>query len=101
MRDLLRPVVVAPMAGGPSTPALVLAAAKAGATGFLAAGYKTPQAVGCPAVHHLTAPIRAAAAERGDAEAINLWAGAGFGSVRTGPVAALAGALRPGSPSQR
>ncbi len=28
-----------------------------------------------PAVHHLTAPLRAAARERGDAEAINLWAG--------------------------
>jgi nitronate monooxygenase len=29
------------MAGGPSTPALVMAAARAGAMGFLAAGYKT------------------------------------------------------------
>ena len=28
-----------------------------------------------PHVHHLTAPLRAAARERGDAEAINLWAG--------------------------
>lgn len=36
-----RPVVVAPMGGGPSTPALVIAAAEAGALGFLAAGYKT------------------------------------------------------------
>jgi nitronate monooxygenase len=44
--DLLRrPVVVAPMAGGPSTPELVIAAAGAGATGFLAAGYKTPGAM--------------------------------------------------------
>ena len=39
-------VVVAPMAGGPSTPALVVAAARAGGIGFLAAGYKTPAAVG-------------------------------------------------------
>ncbi|GID27739.1 nitronate monooxygenase [Paractinoplanes brasiliensis] len=39
---MLRPIVVAPMAGGPSTPALVNAATAAGATGFLAAGYKTP-----------------------------------------------------------
>src|SRR4051794_34751857 len=45
MLDLLRPLVVAPMAGGPSTPALVVAAARAGAVGFLAAGYKTPAAV--------------------------------------------------------
>jgi nitronate monooxygenase len=44
--DLLRgPVVVAPMAGGPSVPGLVLAAAQAGALGFLAAGYKTPDAM--------------------------------------------------------
>jgi nitronate monooxygenase len=38
---LERPVVVAPMAGGASTPDLVVAAADAGALGFLAAGYKT------------------------------------------------------------
>ncbi|HEY2281036.1 MAG TPA: nitronate monooxygenase [Streptosporangiaceae bacterium] len=36
------PVLAAPMAGGPSTPALVTAAARAGSLGFLAAGYKTP-----------------------------------------------------------
>jgi nitronate monooxygenase len=41
-----RPVVVAPMAGGPSTPGLVIAAAGAGALGFLAAGYKTTAALG-------------------------------------------------------
>jgi nitronate monooxygenase len=40
-----RPVVVAPMAGGPSTPALVIAAAAAGALAFLAAGYKTAAAL--------------------------------------------------------
>jgi nitronate monooxygenase len=42
LRDLCRhPLVVAPMAGGPTTPALVIAAARAGTMGFLAAGYKT------------------------------------------------------------
>nr|WP_230973487.1 nitronate monooxygenase [Aeromicrobium terrae] len=35
------PVVAAPMAGGPSTPELVVAARQAGGLGFLAAGYKT------------------------------------------------------------
>jgi nitronate monooxygenase len=35
------PVIAAPMAGGPSGPALVIAAARAGSLGFLAAGYKT------------------------------------------------------------
>lgn len=35
---LKTPVIVAPMAGGPSTPALVNAAAEAGSLGFLAGG---------------------------------------------------------------
>ncbi|MGI8450453.1 MAG: nitronate monooxygenase, partial [Streptosporangiaceae bacterium] len=39
------PVIAAPMAGGASTPALVIAAARAGGLGFLAAGYKAPQAL--------------------------------------------------------
>src|ERR1700685_4016143 len=38
-------MVVAPMAGGPSTPALVVAAATRGAMGFLATGYKTAAAM--------------------------------------------------------
>jgi nitronate monooxygenase len=56
LSDLLRsPVIVAPMAGGPSTPALVAAAASAGALGFLAAGYKT-----VPAMSEEIAAVRAA-----------------------------------------
>jgi NAD(P)H-dependent flavin oxidoreductase YrpB (nitropropane dioxygenase family) len=38
------PVLAAPLAGGPGTPALVAAAARAGSMGFLSAGYKTPEA---------------------------------------------------------
>ncbi len=42
LRDLSSlPLVVAPMAGGPTTVELVVAAAGAGALGFLAGGYKT------------------------------------------------------------
>lgn len=37
------PVLAAPMAGGPTTPALVLAASQAGSAGFLAGGYKTAE----------------------------------------------------------
>lgn len=37
------PLVAAPMAGGATTAAMVIAAAEAGGLGFLAAGYKTPQ----------------------------------------------------------
>ncbi|WP_406292756.1 nitronate monooxygenase [Embleya sp. NBC_00888] len=39
------PVLAAPMAGGPSTPALVVAAARANGLGFLAGGYKTADAL--------------------------------------------------------
>lgn len=39
LRDLPRPVVLAPMAGGPSTPALVAAVTGSGALGFLAGAY--------------------------------------------------------------
>jgi nitronate monooxygenase len=42
---LRRPVVAAPMAAGPSAPGLVTAVARAGALGFLAAGYKTAAAM--------------------------------------------------------
>lgn len=45
LSDLDLPLIVAPMAGGPSTPALVEATARAGGLGFLAAGYLTPQAL--------------------------------------------------------
>ncbi len=45
LRDLALPVVGAPMAGGPSTPALAAAVSEVGALGFLAAGYKTPETV--------------------------------------------------------
>jgi NAD(P)H-dependent flavin oxidoreductase YrpB (nitropropane dioxygenase family) len=38
------PVLAAPMAGGPGTPALASAAAAAGSLGFVAGGYKTPEA---------------------------------------------------------
>jgi nitronate monooxygenase len=54
-----RPVIVAPMAGGPSTPELVIAAADAGAAGFLAAGYKTPAAMAAE-----IAAVRAASPDR-------------------------------------
>lgn len=37
---------------------------------------------GYPEVHYVTAPIRAAARAAGDTEAINLWAGTGYGHAR-------------------
>ena len=46
-----------------------------------------------PAVHHLTAPIRAAAAAAGDAERLNLWAGTGWQRAQAGPVAGILAGL--------
>src|ERR1700756_2383580 len=37
------PIVLAPMAGGPSTPALAAGVNRAGGLGFMAAGYLTPE----------------------------------------------------------
>jgi nitronate monooxygenase len=42
---LEHPIIQAPMGGGPSTPALAAAVAEAGGLGFLAAGYRTVDAV--------------------------------------------------------
>jgi len=45
LTDLRHPVVCAPMAGGPSTPALAAAVSEAGGLGFLAGGYLTAEAL--------------------------------------------------------
>lgn len=42
--DVRIPIIAAPMAGGASTPALVVSVGAGGGLGFLAAGYKTPDA---------------------------------------------------------
>ena len=42
---LVHPIVLAPMAGGPSTPELAGAVSEAGALGFVAAGYRTADAL--------------------------------------------------------
>jgi nitronate monooxygenase len=43
--QMRHPIIQAPMAGGPSTPALAAAVSAAGGLGFLAAGYRTPAAL--------------------------------------------------------
>ena len=45
LNDLEIPILAAPMAGGASTPNLVVAVSDGGSLGFLAGGYKTPQAL--------------------------------------------------------
>ena len=43
LRELTRPVIVAPMAGGPSTPELAAAGSSAGGLGFVPGGYLTAE----------------------------------------------------------
>ncbi|HEY0530695.1 MAG TPA: nitronate monooxygenase [Actinoplanes sp.] len=57
--------------------------------------YSEVAPIGYPAIHHLTAPIRAAAAAQGDAGSLNLWAGTGHARARTGSIADLVGHLMP------
>jgi nitronate monooxygenase len=46
LRDLVVPVIVAPMAGGPSTPELAAAGTNAGGLGFVPGGYLTAEVFG-------------------------------------------------------
>jgi len=48
---------------------------------------------GYPALHHLTSPLRRAAAAAGDPESVNLWAGTGYRSTRERPAAETLRAL--------
>ncbi len=50
-----------------------------------------------PELHHVTAPVRAAARERGDAEEINLWAGQAHELAAELPAAEVVRRLAPGA----
>jgi nitronate monooxygenase len=63
--ELAVPVVAAPMAGGPSTPALAAAVSDAGGLGFVAGGYLSPQ--------QLADDIAAARAATSGAVGVNLF----------------------------
>jgi nitronate monooxygenase len=47
-----------------------------------------------PHIHHLTAPLRAAARAAGDADGVNLWAGVNFARAEELPAAEIVGRLR-------
>lgn len=60
----------------------------------------TDQAISAyPAVHHLTRPLRNAAAAAGDAERLHLWAGTGYRAARAEPAAAVFQRLAAGCPA--
>jgi nitronate monooxygenase len=60
---------------------------------FMREHHDAPRAY--PEVHNLTAPLRAAAREQGDPEAVNLWAGQGYRLARELPAAELVRELSP------
>lgn len=49
--------------------------------------------LGYPALHHLTGPLRKAAAAAGHADLVHLWAGTGYRQVRDEPTATIMGHL--------
>ena len=61
---------------------------------FLAA-YDGRGPLGYPALHHLTSPIRKAAAAAADPEHVNLWAGTGHRNVEQRPAGEILRALQP------
>lgn len=65
LRELERPIIGAPMAGGPTTPELAAAVSNAGGLGFLAAGYRTPE--------DLVAQLRSTAALTSGPVGVNLF----------------------------
>src|SRR5829696_8663758 len=69
LQRLSLPIVQAPMAGGPSTPALAAAVSEAGGLGFLGAGYLT--------VQRLREDIAATRALTGRPFGVNLFVGGG------------------------
>ncbi|UTT69081.1 nitronate monooxygenase [Arthrobacter sp. DNA4] len=50
---------------------------------------------GYPEIHHLTTPLRAAAAAAGEPEWLNLWAGINYRDTKEGPAVSILAALRP------
>jgi nitronate monooxygenase len=50
---------------------------------------------GYPALHHLTSPLRRAAAAAGDPERVHLWAGTGYRHAAEAPAAAVLTGLAP------
>lgn len=55
----------------------------------------TDAPAGYPHLHHLTAPLRAAAVAAGDAQVAHLWAGTGHAQARSAPAAEVTRSLSP------
>ena len=88
------PIVLAPLAGGPSTPGLAAAVLCLGArapalgTAFLGCPEAATAPAAYPEVRHLTSPMRKAARQAGLADYVNLWAGQAYPLTRSAAPAA-------------
>jgi NAD(P)H-dependent flavin oxidoreductase YrpB (nitropropane dioxygenase family) len=51
--------------------------------------FESAAPLGYPALHHLTSPLRRAAAAAGNPELVNLWAGTGYRDATAEPAAAI------------
>ena len=67
-----------------------------GLANLFTARYSAVAPSGYPALHHLTCPIRAAAAAAGDPNRVNLWAGTGYRHTTAQPAAQILTALASG-----
>jgi NAD(P)H-dependent flavin oxidoreductase YrpB (nitropropane dioxygenase family) len=86
---------------GPASPATVVTRAftgrpARGLANLFTTRYSAVAPSGYPALHHLTRPIRAAAAAAGDPDRVNLWAGTGFRHAAAQPAAQILTALASG-----
>jgi NAD(P)H-dependent flavin oxidoreductase YrpB (nitropropane dioxygenase family) len=81
--------------GGPVTTSAFSGRPASGLANEFLAAYDGHGPLGYPAVHHLTSPIRRAAAARADPEHVNLWAGAGHRHVAERPAGEILRGLVP------
>lgn len=87
-RGVAEPVAAAPEAGTVLTRAFSGRPAR-GLRNRFSERYGDLAPIGYPAVHHLTSPLRRAAAAAGDPELVNLWAGTGYRHARAEPAARI------------
>ncbi len=81
--------------GGPVTTSAFSGRPAGGLPNAFLAAYDGRGPLGYPAVHHLTSPIRKAAAAQANPEHVNLWAGSGYRGVAQRPAGEILQALVP------
>jgi NAD(P)H-dependent flavin oxidoreductase YrpB (nitropropane dioxygenase family) len=81
--------------GGPITTSAFSGRPAGGLPNTFLTAYDGKGPLGYPALHHLTSPIRRAAAAQANPEHVNLWAGTGYRNVVAAPAGEILGGLVP------